>query len=117
MLSWSKERSPIPAKVIATCFALLTFVAAVVVGFAAGNAMFTVVWRATIVMVVCWVVGRIVGGVAQSSIERHIEQYKRTHPIPEELSVDELVARKQSVQTDDTSSTDPVSSVAAGSGA
>jgi len=84
--------------VIATSFALLAFIAAVVVGFAAGNELHTIVWRATIVMVWCWVIGRIVGAVAQRTVERHITRYKLEHPIPEDVSLEDLIARRQAEQ-------------------
>lgn len=74
----------IPAKVIATCFALIGFAGAVVVGWAADNEPTTVLWRALIVMVVAWPIGRFIGGVALRVCEESIEAHKKLHPIPGE---------------------------------
>jgi len=70
--------------VIATCFALISFAAAVVVNVAVGNSLQTVVERAIVVMVVCWVIGGIVGSVLQRIVAEHIEKYKRDHPIEDD---------------------------------
>lgn len=80
----SKECSAIPARVIATCFALLSFAAAIVVGIGAGNSTSTILFRSICVMIICWFIGRLVGAVAQWAILDHIKQYKEQHPIPEE---------------------------------
>lgn len=69
---------------IATCFALVSFTAAIVVGVGAGNSTQTILLRATLVMLVCWVIGRAVGAVAQWAIFDHIKRYKQQHPIPDE---------------------------------
>lgn len=78
------ECSAIPAKLIATCFALVAFAAAMVVGLASGNDATTVIKRSLIAMGACWIVGRIVGHVAQRTVEEQIESYKLKHPIPSE---------------------------------
>jgi len=78
------ECSTIPAKIIATCFALVAFAAAVAVGLAAGNPTSTILGRALLAMFVCWVVGRIVGGVAIRTVQNDIDTYKASHPIPTE---------------------------------
>ena len=74
--------SHVPAKVVATCFALVSFSAALGVGMRAGNATHTILWRATALMLVAWCVGRIVGGVALRTIEEPLTQYREKHPIP-----------------------------------
>lgn len=78
------ECSTIPARVIASCFALIGFAAALVVGVAAGNETETVLWRGTVAMAVCWFVGRFIGGIAQQTTEESIEQYKKAHPIEDD---------------------------------
>jgi hypothetical protein len=72
----------IPPKVIASSFALISFTGALVVGFAAGNELSTIVWRAIIVMLVSWPIGRIIGAVAWRATQENIEAYKLAHPIP-----------------------------------
>jgi predicted lysophospholipase L1 biosynthesis ABC-type transport system permease subunit len=70
--------------VIASCFALLSFAAAIVVGIRAGNTTQTILVRATAIMLVCWVIGLAVGAVAQWAIMEHVGRYKRNHPIPDD---------------------------------
>jgi preprotein translocase subunit SecG len=75
--------------VIASCFALVGFTAALVVGLAADNGAQTILWRATIALAVCWIVGRFIGGIAQRATEESIEQHKKANPIepePPEMS-------------------------------
>ena len=69
---------------IATCFALVSFAAAIVVGVGAGNTTQTILLRAMGIMLVCWVIGRVVGAVAQWAIFDHINRYKQQHPIPKD---------------------------------
>ncbi len=77
----AKECSAVPSRVIATCFALVSFAAALLVGVAAGNTAETIIVRAMVLMIVAWCVGRIVGAIAQRTVDEHIEQYKQQHPI------------------------------------
>lgn len=83
-LNRAKECSLIPARVIATCFALFGFAAAVVVGVAASNAASTVLWRAIMTMLIAWPIGRFIGGIAQSATEENIAAYKKQYPIPDD---------------------------------
>lgn len=69
---------------IASCFALVSFAAAIVVGVGAGNTAQTIILRATCVLLVCWPIGFAVGSVAQWAIMDHIGRYKREHPIPDD---------------------------------
>lgn len=73
----------ITSRVIATCFALISFASALFVGAAAGNPFNTVLLRALFVMGACYVVGLIIGGVAQHTVHRHVENYKLQNPLPE----------------------------------
>lgn len=82
----SKGVLTIPSKLIASCFALIAFAAATLVGLAAQNSAWTVLYRALIAMGVCWVVGFIVGLVAQRVVDQQIETYKSRHPITSEDS-------------------------------
>lgn len=78
------ECSAIPSRVIASCFAITGFVAALVIGFAAGLAVDDILLRAIMVMLICWPVGRLLGWFAQRAVEENIAHYKRAHPIPED---------------------------------
>lgn len=74
----------IPSRVIAACFALGGFAAAVIVGAVAGNPAETVLVRALLVMAVCWLIGHLVSYLASRAIAEHLETYRQEHPIPEE---------------------------------
>lgn len=76
------ECSTIPARLIATCFALVAFAAATAVGLAADNPAGTILKRALIAMLICWFIGRLVGQVAQRAVQDHIDAYKVENPIP-----------------------------------
>jgi len=76
------ECSLIPAKIIASCFALTGFIAALVVGLAAGNSASTILWKAILAMAVCYPVGRLLGGVAERAVQENIDSYKKHHPLP-----------------------------------
>ena len=80
------ECSVIPAKVIATCFALVAFAGALIVGLAVGNPAGTCLARALTTLLVCWPIGFVVGAVAQRVNDRTIEDYKKKNPITEEAS-------------------------------
>jgi len=82
-----QRSASIPARVIASCFGLLGFIAAIIVGIAAGNPFVTILWRAILVMLACWIVGRVIGSIMQSTIEDHIAKLKEQQPIPDEDAV------------------------------
>jgi hypothetical protein len=72
----------IPSGVIATCFALVCFAAALLVGLFAGNPALTILWRSLLVMLGAWVVGRVVGAVVQSALDEHLKNYRDANPLP-----------------------------------
>ena len=78
----SKGVLSISARLIATCFALASFASASIVGMAVGNSATTILWRSVLVMVICWFIGWIAGGITQRTVDDHIEQYKQGNPIP-----------------------------------
>lgn len=61
---------------------MVGFTASIVVGWAAGNPAATVLWRSLIAFLLCYFVGKLVGFVAQRTIEDNIASYKRDNPIP-----------------------------------
>jgi hypothetical protein len=77
----------IPSRVIATCFALVAFSATAAVGVFAGNSPSTVIVRAIVVMIAAWIIGRIVGAIAQQTINDHIARYKEANPLPDEINM------------------------------
>jgi hypothetical protein len=73
----------ITAKVVATCFALASFVATLILGVAADNAPLTTIFRAILAFWVCYLIGRVVGKVAQHAIDEHVTNYQHRHPLPQ----------------------------------
>jgi hypothetical protein len=80
------ECSTIPARVIASCFAITGFVAALVIGLAASLSTDEILLRALVVMGICWPVGRFLGGFAQRAVEENVALYKRNHPIADDTA-------------------------------
>ncbi|MFP4145939.1 MAG: hypothetical protein ACOCTI_07590 [Phycisphaeraceae bacterium] len=78
---------------IAACFSLVGFAAAAVVGIAVGNRVETILLRAMGVMLIAWVLGYLIGAVANQAIGEYLERYKAEHPLPE--NADESQAREQ----------------------
>lgn len=97
----SKGVLAIPSRVIATCFALTSFAAALLIGLASGNPAGVVIWRATLVMLACWGIGRVVGAVAQRVVDDHIQSYKQAHPIPGEEGEDALTGVEETSEEGD----------------
>ena len=101
----------IPSRVIAASFALTSFAAATLAGLYAGNAASTILWRATLVMIACWLIGLLVGSVAQRAVESHIERYKQANPIPEpEAQTQEAEAEGQNQDAQPAGQAQPASS-------
>ena len=80
------ECSAIPARVIATCFALVAFAAALTLGWSVGNPTATIILYALAAMVLCWPIGLAVGTVLQHVNERSIAQYKQRNPMTAEAA-------------------------------
>jgi hypothetical protein len=62
---------------------LISFSAALFVGLHAGNPLVTVLFRALFIMLASYLVGLLVGAIAQHTVQQHIENYKQRFPIPE----------------------------------
>lgn len=50
---------------------------------AVGNRLLTIIGRATVVMLIAWAVGTVIGTVAQRTVDQHIEDFRKANPIPE----------------------------------
>lgn len=79
----------IPARVIATCFALACFAGSVVVGIYHQNPALSILLSGLLVLVAAYVVGLIVGAIAQHAVDDHIRKHKKQHPIPGEAADDD----------------------------
>lgn len=97
----------IPSRVIASCFALVCFAAAAVQGLAVGNTLFTIIGRSTVVMLVAWCVGTLIGAVAQRTVDQHIDDYRQANPIPEEEPVSDDDSASLVTQADNAGASNP----------
>jgi hypothetical protein len=64
----------------------------------AGNGALLIVWRALVTMLVCYIIGLVVGYIANKVIEDNINEYKEAHPIPD----DEEKPQSRSAPIDET---------------
>jgi tetrahydromethanopterin S-methyltransferase subunit C len=73
----------VPAKVVSTAFALGAFVVAIIAGLAAQNPSRVVLFDAMIALVVCNVIGLVIGAVMEHAVNEHVDRYRAEHRIPE----------------------------------
>ncbi|MFI4862132.1 MAG: hypothetical protein ACIAXF_15815 [Phycisphaerales bacterium JB063] len=78
-----------PARVIATCFALACFAATAVVGLYNNNPALSIILSSFVVMIAAYIVGTILGAIAQHAVDEHIKQHKYNSPIPGEGLADD----------------------------
>ena len=74
----------IPARVIATSFALLCFTATIVVGLYNGNEWDSILVSAIFVCLLAWLFGTILGALILRCINEQIQQHVEDNPIPDE---------------------------------
>lgn len=75
----------IPARVLATCFALAAFAASLAVGVYVGNDAATVMGRGIAVLLGCYLIGLIVGSAAQRAIDDHTRRHEENNPVPQSV--------------------------------
>lgn len=68
-------------RVIAVTFALAAFCVAAMAGLMVGNPPVMVLWRAIMALVVCWLIGAVIGGFAQHLVAVEIEAHRLRHPV------------------------------------
>jgi hypothetical protein len=61
---------------------LTGFSAALFVGMAAGNPAVTTLGRGLLCMIICTLVGRLLGAMGATAVGEFIEKYKSEHPAP-----------------------------------
>ena len=79
-----------PSRMIATIVSLVAFAAAVVAGAAAGNRGITILSTGLVVLIGAWLLGSMLGAVAQLAVDEHLKDFARKHPLPE-LDADQPV--------------------------
>lgn len=69
------------ARVIAATFALAAFCVAAMTGVLVGNPPTAVLFRALAAMGVCWIVGAVVGEIAQYLVLRELDAHRLRNPV------------------------------------
>lgn len=71
------------SRVYAVVFALTAFVVAILAGLYAQNGAAHVLATALVCMVFCYMVGSLIGAVAERTIREHLSGIQEQRPIPE----------------------------------
>lgn len=74
----------IPARVIATSFALLCFASTIAVGLFNGNDWVSIISSALLVCVLAWLIGSMLGALILRSVNEQIDQHRVHNPIPDD---------------------------------
>lgn len=77
----------IPARVIATSFALICFAATIIVGLSNGNDWTSILASALLVCFIALMVGSILGSIILRGVNEQIEKHRAENPIPDEDDV------------------------------
>ena len=73
----------IATKTLASVLALSAFLTAIVAGGFAGNPAPHVLKIAIISMIVCYIVGVLVGMVSEHAVTEYLTEYRRASPVPD----------------------------------
>lgn len=76
---------------IAATLAIGGFAAALVAGMAASNAPLGVVARALFAMILCWIIGQLIGKATQTTINEHVTMFAASLPVPQIADKDEVI--------------------------
>ena len=79
----SEYLADIPTKLISGVLGLMGFATASLVGLVAGNPGLVIIVRALLAMLICSVVGRILGWVGEICVREFVTKYKHDRPQPE----------------------------------
>jgi len=82
----SEYLADIPARLISGVLGLMAFMVACLTGLMAGNPGFVILTRAMLAMLLCTVIGRILGIVGEICIREYVSKYKDSRPRPQKPS-------------------------------
>lgn len=71
-----------PGRIIAGCFALCGFSTALLSSLGVSASAETVLLRAVVALVCCFIVGAVVGAVGERCISEGFENYQKRNPVP-----------------------------------
>lgn len=77
----------IPARVIATSFALLCFASTIAVGLFNGNGWESILLSAMLVGLLALLVGSVLGALILRSVNEQIDQHRLGNPIPDDSEI------------------------------
>lgn len=72
-----------PTKVISAIFALSAFAVATIAGMAAGNPAHDILANSLVCMLLCYVTGGMLAGIALRVVRTHVEAHLQSNPIPD----------------------------------
>lgn len=72
----------VPARVISSVIGLMGFFTALVTGLIAGNPGMVILTRAMLALIICAVIGRILGTVGEMCVRDFLKKYKAERPTP-----------------------------------
>lgn len=79
----------IPARVIATSFALTCFAATLCYGIYNGNNWLSILGSAFLVALISLLVGSLVGWLALRTVNEHINRHREANPIPDDSELNQ----------------------------
>ena len=79
----------IPARVIATSFALTCFAGTIAVGLVNGNDWVSILSSAMLVCFVALIVGMMAGSIMLRCVNEQIDKHREENPIPDEETIGE----------------------------
>jgi len=71
-----------PARIVGGVLGLMGFVTALLVGLLNANPGLIIVTRALVALIVCCVIGRIIGRIGEICVEEFLMRYREENPIP-----------------------------------
>jgi len=72
----------VPTRLISGVLGLMGFVVACVVGLLAGNPGYVILLRAMLAMLICMLVGRVLGLMGEICVREYVTKYKSDRPEP-----------------------------------
>lgn len=75
-------KAEVPARIISSVIGLMGFFTALVTGLVAGNPGMIILTRAMLALIICAVIGRILGTVGELCIRDFLKKYKAERPTP-----------------------------------
>lgn len=74
----------VPHRIIAGVFAMSAFSIALLSGLLVDNPASAILSRALVALLLCYVLGLVVGAICEYVVREHLERYKEAHPVPAE---------------------------------